>query len=216
MKLRVFCDFDGTVAVNDVGNLVFTTFGDAGHWWDLVQAWKANKIDSREMWRRQAAIMRISLDALDRFTATQPLDPHFAKFYAFCLRHNIPVVILSDGMDLYIRRILAHHGLNAIEVYSNQLLISSDQRVSVHFPYFQEGCGVCANCKGYHIRRMRQPTETTVYVGDGYSDLCALHQADLLFAKKDLQHHCEEHGIPFTPFQTFREVEKNLLHLLSV
>ena len=40
IPLRIFCDFDGTIAVNDVGNELFTRFGDPKHWWHLVSLWQ--------------------------------------------------------------------------------------------------------------------------------------------------------------------------------
>jgi 2-hydroxy-3-keto-5-methylthiopentenyl-1-phosphate phosphatase len=59
MKLRIFCDFDGTVALNDVGNLLFTSFGNADHWWNLVEEWRERRMNARELWRAQAAVSRI-------------------------------------------------------------------------------------------------------------------------------------------------------------
>lgn len=33
MSLRIFCDFDGPIAVKDVGNELFTRYSDRDHWW---------------------------------------------------------------------------------------------------------------------------------------------------------------------------------------
>jgi 2-hydroxy-3-keto-5-methylthiopentenyl-1-phosphate phosphatase len=214
MNYRVFCDFDGTVAVEDVGNKVFTSFANPEHWWKLVAEWREKKITSREMWSRQAALMRLTARDLDRFAANQILDVHFKSFNEFCVKNKVPVCILSDGMDVYIKRILDRHGLEEIPVISNRLVMHPDGTVTVEFPYFQEGCGACANCKGLHIRNLRQQDEMTVFVGDGYSDICALKEADILFAKKDLQRYCRENKIAFNSFKTFAEVQTKLEALL--
>jgi 2-hydroxy-3-keto-5-methylthiopentenyl-1-phosphate phosphatase len=113
-------------------------------------------------------------------------------------------------MDLYIQRILSLHGLELVPVFANHMIINKNHSIRVEFPYYHQGCGVCANCKGMHIRQHRLPGETSVYVGDGFSDLCAVKEADILFAKKDLRHYCECHEIPFIPFQTFSEVRQKL------
>ncbi|MBN1543731.1 MtnX-like HAD-IB family phosphatase [candidate division KSB1 bacterium] len=215
MKWQIFCDFDGTVAQNDVGNLVFTTFGDETNWWQLVQLWREKKIHACEMWRRQAAVSRIAVEQLDRFVAEQAIDPGFPAFCRFCGENGWPVTIVSDGMDAYIRRILDRNGLTDLEVRSNRLIIDADGRLEIDFPYFSHGCGSCANCKGLHLRQARMNGAKTVYVGDGYSDLCALPEADLLFAKDDLLTYCVDHNIPCIPYHTFRQVQSELARRLK-
>lgn len=206
MYYRLFCDFDGTVASNDVGNLVFTRFGDADHWWDLVAQWKRGEIEGRDLWRRQAEISRMTPKELDAFAATQALDPHFPEFVRFCHDHNFPVYICSDGMDAYIERILAHHHLDHLNVCANHLQFESDGRLSVDFPYYEFGCGQCANCKGYHVRHNKQPGETTVYIGDGMSDVCGAIDADIVFAKKDLLDYCRQKNMSCIAFNDFGDV----------
>ena len=120
MDWQIFCDFDGTVAQNDVGNLVFTTFGDEIHWWQLVQQWREKKIHAREMWSRQAAISTMPVEQLDRFAEQQPIDPFFPGFCRFCQEKGWPVRIVSDGMDAYIRRILAKNDL-ILSAYESHL-----------------------------------------------------------------------------------------------
>ncbi|MBN1996037.1 MtnX-like HAD-IB family phosphatase [candidate division KSB1 bacterium] len=205
-KLRIFCDFDGTISLNDLGNLVFTTFGDERFWWDLVQQWRNKKISGRELWTRQAAVSRILPRDLDRLIEQQPLDPGFKLFYAYCRENNTPLAVLSDGMDAYIKRMLVLNGMGDIDIFSNHMDINSDGTLRISFPYFAQGCGVCANCKGYHIRRLTHDDEFSVYVGDGYSDLCALAEADVTFAKADLQRYCEEKGIEYRTFENFCDV----------
>ncbi|MBD3375423.1 HAD-IB family phosphatase [candidate division KSB1 bacterium] len=213
-RLRIFCDFDGTVAQNDVGNQVFTRFGDPEKWWQLVQEWRAGNLHGREMWRRQAAISTMTRQQLDEFSADQEIDPHFKEFVEFCKVNHLPVSVLSDGMDAYIERILAFNEID-IPVRANHLIIHEDGSLAVEFPYFKHSCGQCANCKGYHLRSLRQPGETIVYVGDGYSDLCAVPEADLVFAKDDLLTHCRDNRLDCVPFATFKQVKNHLASLLN-
>lgn len=204
-KYRVFCDFDGTVALNDVGNLVFTQFGDADYWWKLVTDWRNGKFDAREMWRKQASVSNMDPKELEEFAGTQKLDPYFHLFVAFCRKHRIPLYIVSDGMDAYIKPILRHHGLD-LTVRSNQLSFSADGTLSVTFPFYEKGCKSCANCKGYHVRREIKARETSVYIGDGYSDVCGALEADIIFAKNDLLDFCNKKSIACHPFTTFKDI----------
>ncbi|GEM_PF-1556918 len=44
-RLRIFSDFDGTIAKCDVGNLVFSHFGSESHWWGLVRLWQQGRLE---------------------------------------------------------------------------------------------------------------------------------------------------------------------------
>jgi 2-hydroxy-3-keto-5-methylthiopentenyl-1-phosphate phosphatase len=52
-----------------------------------------------------------------------------------------------------------------------------------------------------------------VYVGDGLSDRCVAARADLLFAKAALASHCLEHQLPYTSFESFDDVRRELASL---
>ena len=51
-----------------------------------------------------------------------------------------------------------------------------------------------------------------VFIGDGVSDLPAAREADVLFARRGLrlEEYCIEHGIPYTPFDSFADVKKEV------
>jgi len=215
MKLRVFCDFDGTIAQNDVGNLVFATFGDPDNWRRLVDLWQNGDLDGRDLWRKQCAVSKMTEQQLDDFAATQQVDPDFPAFVKFCELYNIPVYVVSDGMDAYISRILRFNGLNNLEIRANHLEIHQDGGLSVEFPYYQPGCCNCGNCKGYHVEKEKQPGETTVYIGDGHSDVCGLKAADITFAKGYLLDYCRENNYDCKTFDTFADVQKEIENMLE-
>jgi len=215
MKLRIFCDFDGTIALNDVGDQLFIRFGDEAHWWELVELWRQKKIDGPELWRRQSRTTRITPAQMEAFTASQAIDPSFPSFVDFCRECNYPVYVLSDGMDAYIERILKANGIAGVTVRANHLEMDAAGRLTVSFPYFEESCGQCANCKGTHIRKETGTDEKSVYVGDGYSDLCAIGAADILFAKDELAEHCREQRIGFTAYRTFADVQGEIKQIVQ-
>lgn len=51
-----------------------------------------------------------------------------------------------------------------------------------------------------------------VFIGDGVSDLAAASHADVLFARRGLrlEEHCIEHKIPFTPYDTFSDIKREI------
>lgn len=51
-----------------------------------------------------------------------------------------------------------------------------------------------------------------VFIGDGVSDLAAAREADVLFARRGLrlEEFCIENGIPYTPFDSFADVKREV------
>ncbi len=214
MSVRIFCDFDGTIAVNDVGNLLFTRFGDKEKWWDLVDLWKQHKINGPDLWIKQADQTRIDPIELEKFISEQTIDPDFRSFVNKCEKKLLPLHILSDGMDIYIHKILESNHLDYLDVKANKMTIQSDNSLKLEFPYFKYGCGRCGNCKGSQIRLLKQSGEKTIYIGDGHSDLCALDEADITFAKGALLKHCKERNLSYYAFENFSDIINKLDNII--
>lgn len=209
----VLCDFDGTISRQDVGNRLFASFASSG-WKDPVQDWIAGRISSRDCLKAECALARATHDEVARFVLSQSIDPHFKRFLHFCRRHHIPVIILSDGLDFYIDLILKKYGLEQLPRFANHLVFHGSRLVP-SFPYFKQGCGSCGNCKGFHVRRYKHDGATAIYVGDGYSDKCAVKDADLVFAKGDLRRYCLQHGIEHIPYRGFNDVLRRIQPLVG-
>ena len=210
MKLQIFCDFDGTITKEDIGNVVMTTFGDEDHWWELVALWRKGLLEGRDLWKRQGKVLKVTAQQMDELAAQRPIDETFGNLVSYCRSLKIPITILSDGMDAYIKRILQQHGFGDLHIRSNRMSINGDGSVRFRFPFYEQGCGNCANCKGYHIQNMVHSGETSVFIGDGFSDKCALAAADITFAKANLLEYCLEKNIECIPFQDFNDVVKQL------
>ena len=209
----VLCDFDGTVSRKDVGNRMFARFASSA-WKDIVQDWIAGRISSRDCLKNECALARATRDEVTRFVLSQRIDPHFKRFLHFCRGHRIPVIILSDGLDFYIDLILKKYGLEELPRFANHLVFQGSNLVP-SFPYFQQGCGSCGNCKGFHVHRYGQDGTTTIYVGDGFSDRCAVKDADLVFAKGNLRRYCRQQGIVHKPFRDFGDVLRQIRCLIE-
>jgi 2,3-diketo-5-methylthio-1-phosphopentane phosphatase len=196
-----------------VGNRLFASFASSG-WKDPVQDWIAGRISSRDCLKAECALARATRDEVTRFVLSQRIDQHFKRFLHFCRRHHIPVIILSDGLDFYIDLILKKYGLEELPRFANHLVFQGSRLVP-SFPYFHLGCGSCGNCKGFHVRRYKCDGARAIYVGDGYSDKCAVKDADLVFAKGDLRRYCLQHGIKHLPYRDFSEVLRCIKPLIQ-
>ena len=213
-KIAVLCDFDGTVAREDVGNLLFRTFAAHGDASEVVSRWKRGEISSRECLEHEAALARCCAAELERFVQSRPLDPYFKDFHDFAHRRGIEVVVLSDGLDYYIEQILIRNGLGHIDFFANQLRIEG-RELRIKFPWYNLlECTDCGCCKTHHLLRYRDRGYFIVYVGDGLSDRCPCASADLVFAKGDLLTHCRRENIEHVEFRNFRDVEREVLKRL--
>ncbi len=213
-RIAVLCDFDGTVARQDVGNRLFETFSGNGESRRIVERWRRGEISSRECLEREAELVRADARAIERFLDAMTLDPYFRDFRDFARRRGIEVAIMSDGLDFYIEHLLVRHGVADVDFVANRLVFDGD-RLRVEFPWYDMmDCRDCGCCKTHHLLRYREQGFFVVYVGDGLSDRCPCESADLVLAKGALREYCVERRIPHVPFRNFRDVERELIERL--
>lgn len=208
-----FCDFDGTVSVRDVTDVLLETYA-LPEWRDIEALWRAGDIGSMECMQRQVALLACSRRQLDALADAVAIDPGFPDFVAACRDACLPVTILSDGIDYCIRRVLRHVGLDWLPVYANRLTLLAEDRYTLAFPFADATClSASGTCKCALVRGLRQAGTTAVVIGDGASDFCAAREAaDLVIAKGALLDFCREHNLPHVPFSNFNDVKRMLFH----
>jgi len=200
----VLVDFDGTITENDVGALLFNSFS-RGKSKKIVSEWLQGKISSKECLQKECELIEITKEELKNFALSQKIDEHFPDFVDLCKGDKASIVILSDGLDYYIKLILRKYQLQDIPFYSNTVRFQ-DKRLVPEFPYYDKGCGNCGNCKKYHLRNLGRPKQKVIYIGDGLSDKCVVGEADFVFAKNDLKSFCKKEKIDYFEFKDFRDV----------
>jgi 2,3-diketo-5-methylthio-1-phosphopentane phosphatase len=211
--MRVICDFDGTITLNDTTDCVLEALADP-EWIRIEAQWLAREISAAECMRRQIALIRSSDEELDTVLDQVELDPGFPGFVDWCEARAIPLQVVSDGVDRFIRRILARHGLSHLPVVANRLVGRAPKRRLAQ-PWARSGCaagsGVCKCAQAQPALK-----STLVYVGDGRSDFCVSARADILFAKGELAAYAAERGQRFLPFETFDDVTRELALLAGL
>lgn len=207
--MRIHLDFDGTIASCDVTDLVLQHFAPP-EWEEIEAAWKRCEIDAAECMSRQIALLECDRRSLNRLLDGVGVDPGFEQFVAWCRGKGIPLTIVSDGVDYFIRRILGRFGLADIPVFANRLVWKRG-RCSLSHPWRTKciaGSGVCK------CAVVGPADDLLIYVGDGRSDQCVAPQANLLFAKDELAAFCRARGLPFLPFANFHDVRLALAGLV--
>lgn len=205
-----FCDFDGTIATADVGYHLMTHFSRHDNA-DINERWLKRDIGARECLEIEASRIEATLEQMLTHAEQFTIDPAFGKFVEGAESRGEKVIVLSDGMDYYIKHLLAREGLDHLELHTNQGSFDG-ATLSVNFPY-NDGCGTCGACKAARIREITARENFSgkrIFIGDGYSDICAIEEADLLFAKSYLQGYCQEENIPHQSFETFADIADSL------
>ena len=211
--MRVYCDFDGTVAGKDVGRELFSNFvGTRAN--EIAQQYARDQITARECLLAEASLVSgVTAEQLGEFVDQFGIDEHFAAFRDFCTAEGIPLTILSDGLDFYVRRVLDNNSLGDCAFFANNVdfaTIGGTTKLDITFPYTDAECLLCGNCKRNHILTLSSDDDVIVYVGDGISDRCPIRYADIVFAKKGLIKYCQEQNISYYEYEDFRDVQRRL------
>lgn len=213
-NFKIFVDFDGTISPVDVGEEIFMKFGDKFEAQNIIDRWIKKEINSFTSWNLLCeTIKNFNHADFDNFIDSIKIEPSFKNLISFCEDNNFDLFILSDGLDYYIKRILQNENIFDIHVFSNRLLINQENKLQPIFPYTDEECNRCGNCKRNHIIDFSDENDYTVYIGDGNSDTCPAQHCDFIFAKKSLLKFCEINRISYYPFKNFDEVIKILYEL---
>jgi len=210
-RTAVFCDFDGTITRRDVGYSIFHHFS-GGRNDELLPDWKSGRISSRETLLREAAMSPVTEDQLYPYLDTFEIDHGFASFVTRCRANACDLFVVSDGLDLYIHYLLRKHDLGDLPLITNHAYLADDY-IQIEFPHHNKSCEKCGSCKGERIREFRDDAGepvNVVFVGDGFSDACGAAEADLVFAKKDLERFCRMNNIDFVPYDDFFDVARHL------
>ncbi len=214
-KFIFFTDFDGTITQQDSNDFMTDNLG-----FGAALRKKGNedvlfeRRDFRDAFRDMLDSITTPFDqCIDILRKNITLDPGFKAFYEWSRENNVPIVVLSGGMEPVIRALLAHmlgqEAADTLQIVSNdvapregksineehgwQIVYHDERCVSVMcggflgIAYADECCSGFGHDKSLEIRPYaRLPADerpTLFYAGDGVSDLSAAKETDLLFAK---------------------------------
>ena len=215
-SFKIYIDFDGTITTKDIGEHMFLEFGDPEECKRIIENWLAGKLNSKEVWTQLCkTVSDFNEEKFDKFLESISIDPYFHKFIEYAHSKNFEVTILSDGLDYYINKVQTRENFDNLKLFCNKLVFSEDGDLVPQFPFTDEECEKCANCKRNHILDSSDDEDITIYIGDGWSDTCAAEHCDYIFAKRSLLKFCEQNGVPYYPFKTFADVQKIIEQLSS-
>jgi 2-hydroxy-3-keto-5-methylthiopentenyl-1-phosphate phosphatase len=207
---EIFCDFDGTISRVDVVDSLLEQFADPS-WQDVEREWENGEIGSRECLSRQIRLLDMTRKELDEHIDGIEIDPDFPSFVEEARLRGHHIVVVSDGIEYAVRRILKRHRVLSLPIVANDI-VEEQAGWSGLFPYFEESCrtsaGHCKCATIEKVRNFRDGGRKTLLIGDGASDFCAAGSVDMVLAKDRLVGKCMREKVPHRVIEQFSDARR--------
>ncbi|KZV79440.1 hypothetical protein EXIGLDRAFT_688717 [Exidia glandulosa HHB12029] len=222
----VLSDWDGTITSFDSNDYLTDNFGMG-----LEARRKLNieilheRLTFRDAFQSEMRSIPMTFEECKRIMVRDiRLDPHFVDFEAWCRAHDVPIVIVSSGMEPLIRAVLTsqvgEEDSKRIDIIANTTIVNEDGTWDISYRHPSSGFG---HDKSQAILPYRDLPHRPFlfFLGDGVSDLSAARHADLLLVKQkeggenDLAAYCRREGIPHVLFDDFRGALKVIMGIVQ-
>jgi 2-hydroxy-3-keto-5-methylthiopentenyl-1-phosphate phosphatase len=207
-KILVQCDFDGTVTEKDVSIMLLDTFAK-GDWRAVNKQYSDGKITVGQFNEMAFGMVKTSKKAmLDYIEHRVKVRRGFNSFVKLCQKKGIRIVIVSNGLDFYIKRILEDNRFEDIEYHAAETRFHSN---SLKVRYIgPDGSVVDSGFKDKYVNQYLSEGYRVIYIGDGTSDLAPARCCHQVFATESLLGHCQRTGLACIPFTSFVDITRVL------
>jgi 2-hydroxy-3-keto-5-methylthiopentenyl-1-phosphate phosphatase len=208
MKTLVQCDFDGTVTEEDTSFFLLDAFAQ-GDWRRLLREYKEHKMSVGEFNTKAFAMVKADKPALlEALKGKVKVRAGFHELVNYCLKKGLRLVIVSNGLDFYIKAVLKELGLENIEVHAAQASFNPEgMKVQYVGP---DGKRLDDGFKEAYSKSFLKLGYRVIYVGNGDSDVAPAKYAHYVFATGELLAYCRESNLNYKPFENFIDVVRDL------
>ncbi|MDQ0162267.1 2-hydroxy-3-keto-5-methylthiopentenyl-1-phosphate phosphatase [Aeribacillus alveayuensis] len=213
-KPLIICDFDGTITKKD--NIISIMKKFASPEWESV---KDAVLDEEMSIRKGVGKMFSFIPSYQKYAmieyilSTAEIREGFKQFVEYTERENIPLFIVSGGIDFFVKPLLKHL-IAEDRIFCNEADFSHDF-VEIQWPHScDDQCSNdCGCCKPSIIRKIQSKDNFVIVIGDSITDLEAAKLADFVFARDLLLKKCQDLNLPHRSFETFTDIITYLQHL---
>jgi 2-hydroxy-3-keto-5-methylthiopentenyl-1-phosphate phosphatase len=203
----IICDFDGTITETDNIIAIMKQFAPP-EWDDLKKSVLSQEITVREGVGNMFQLLPSSIkkDIVEFILDHAEIRPGFKEFVQYTKEKNIPLYIVSGGIDFFVYPLL--EGLiDEGQIYCNKADFSNEM-ITIKWPHSCENTcdNDCGCCKPSLIKKLTSIDQHKIVIGDSITDLQAAKLADFVIARDFLLEKCEELHLPHKPFTTFYDV----------
>jgi 2-hydroxy-3-keto-5-methylthiopentenyl-1-phosphate phosphatase len=209
MKTLFQCDFDGTITPEDVSFMILDAFGSRD-WRRILEQYKEGRISVAQFSARAFSAVKADEETLVRFVRDRAeIRPGFTDLLAYCQRRGFRFVIVSNGLDFYIKTVLScldtHHN---IEVFAARTGFGARGIEARYLGPWGEPLE--DGFKESYLGSFRESGYRVIYAGNGFSDIAPASQAYHVFATGELLTACKEKNLSCTPFNDLGDIVAGL------
>ncbi|MBD2678220.1 MULTISPECIES: HAD-IB family phosphatase [Nostoc] len=204
MKRIVFCDFDGTITVEETFVAVLKKFAPELSA-KLIPEMYAQRLTLRQGVREiLQSIPSSSYAEILEFTRSQAMRPGFLELLDFLDFQGVPLVVVSGGLRGMVEIVLGTiqqrvHAIHAVDVDTSGTLLK------VRSDYEGETELVAK------VQVMAEyPADKKIAIGDSLTDLNMGLEASLVFARDRLAEYLNQHQKPYIPWNDFFDIRDYL------
>ncbi len=203
-KTLVQCDFDGTITEEDVSFIMLDTFAD-GDWRQLFREYEEGKISVGHFNTAAFAMVKADRQSLLEIVKDKiKVRPGFHQLVDYCRRRGFRFVIVSNGLDFYIKKILRDAGLEDIEVFSAKTQFHPEGlKVQYIGP---DGSQLNNDFKAAYVNSFLREGYRIIYAGNGNSEIAPAKMCSHIFATGALLAYCQQTNLGCIPFTDFNEI----------
>ncbi len=201
-------DFDGTITEEDVSFVLLDAFAE-GDWRKLFQQYRENKMSVGDFNTRAFATVKASKkELLEVVRSKARVRSGLHNLVNYCQSQGFRFLVVSNGLDFYIKSILEDVGLGNIEIYAAQTRFHPD-RLEVQY-IGPDGIPLMSDFKEAYTKLFLKQGYQVAYLGNGPSDIFPAVHAHYVFARDGLLDCCREKNLKCKPFDDLDDVVRGL------
>ncbi|MEA3307831.1 MAG: HAD-IB family phosphatase [Elusimicrobiota bacterium] len=206
-KWALICDFDGTITLKDVGDIILTYFKAASRK-EIKDSYNLN-VDMAKWMKNIFTRLNAAPKEIEKHLLKVILiRKGFKGIVKFCAKNNIPLEIVSGGLDLYSKPLFKKWNLNVKSFFGKAKFTNNGYRIS--YPYLNGSS--LDDFKKARVKFHQRQGRKVIFCGDAMTDLKAAIIADKVYATKKLLNLCKIRNIETSWLRTFSDVEKFIIN----
>ncbi len=200
----ILCDFDGTITLEDTCVKILRQFVEE-NWQQYDILLENGKISLHECMQIQFGMIKAAKSSIVESLGNIPLREGFGDFVKYCQSQEIPLIVVSAGLDFVIETVLNFHNITLPVIAAKT---SFDNGIRLIFPPLHNSNS--ADFKVDLVRYYKNQQKQVIFIGDGGSDLHGALAADVVYAVRE-SFLSSQVGIEFTDFLELREHFEKLI-----
>ncbi|MFD0586959.1 2-hydroxy-3-keto-5-methylthiopentenyl-1-phosphate phosphatase [Paenibacillus sp. GCM10027627] len=207
-KTIVFCDFDGTITVNDNIIAIIKHFNPEG-WESIAERTISTELSIQEGVGALFHLLPSSKqeEVVSYGVSNVRIREGFGQFLDYCKENDIEFYVTSGGIDFFVYPVLEQFNIAKDHIFCNGSDFSG-QRIEIQWPHpCDEHCtNKCGMCKTTIMRRFPESEYHRIIIGDSVTDFEGAKLANAVYSRSHLTTKCRELGLAHTEYETFHDI----------